>query len=976
MDSYESKFKEIKADVLGNIDNVLSEEDSKLQIINRVLTEVLCWPHANIACENKHENGFSDYIVKENQMPCFLIEAKRIGKVDVVTAKRNQVRYLKLSGSSLKNCIEGVNQATSYCNTNGLVLSVLTDGITWIIFKTFVLGEPFINKEAIVFPSLEAIESDFSLFYELLSREFINQRLYNVIFDNVHNKRVNLSQEFYSAVPEGEIKLSQKSDIAFDLDKVFEKYLSAMAGNDDEELLIECFVESRESRIADFSLEKMTANVLGNITTDKGVNEQLNTLIESTVSSDDSGKLGADQTVFIVGPTGAGKTTFLDRFFKKTLTRAVKEKCAVININCLDSSGNEETIISWLTDKFISVIERTMYNGSPSWNQLMSLYQGEYLKRAQGVDKYLYESDKGKFKIKFGEFMEELVEKDREGYLIRLLKDLIQNRKILPIFVIDNTDENSITFKQKVFQYLQSIRREVKHSMSIFPVTDKSAWSFSKTDIFGIYDSRSFFLPTPSPREVFRKRAEYLKGKIDVIKKDSARGRYFADKGIQISIDDLDGFTKVLESIFVDHDFTSKTIGQLTNYNIRRTLKLSQRVLTSSIIKIEDLIRSFISEKPVVTRYTKFIDALLKGNYQLHKKGDTPEIIPVYDVDSKVKQSPLLMLRILTLLQTTLNNGRTIDEQHLEVNSIVSYFDALGGSEVATENSLISLLNSSLIEPYDNSINKLSPEQKLAISHKGKAHLDLASKNSVFFYQMALTTYLVDKDIAENIRNIYKTEENFSERISKVKSVFATYLLDEDAKFINNAASGEQFDNQQNLLHEIDKFKLRRKEPVNDLSSTLGEQFTVGYKKENVLVTVEWYDPRKKYGFANVPEHDEGAYINLETLLNAGIGFITEGDSILCDIQRNEKGIQITKIHDIEVDEESIEIHDCKIVRLFPDRYYGFAELVGTKQTAYFQTYSFNDDARKNLCFDYLFKAEVIRDSLSGTYQVRSVKVS
>jgi hypothetical protein len=69
MDNYENKFKEIKVDVLGNIENVISEEDSKLQIINRILIESLGWPHANIACENKHENGFSDYIVKESELP-------------------------------------------------------------------------------------------------------------------------------------------------------------------------------------------------------------------------------------------------------------------------------------------------------------------------------------------------------------------------------------------------------------------------------------------------------------------------------------------------------------------------------------------------------------------------------------------------------------------------------------------------------------------------------------------------------------------------------------------------------------------------------------------------------------------------------------------------------------------------------------------------------------------------------------------
>jgi len=971
MGSFEEKFKVVKAEVDGNINNIISEEDSKLQIINRVLVEVLGWSHANISCENKHENGFSDYIISENDNPIFLIEAKRIGKLNISTANTNKVRYLKLSGSSLKDCMDGINQASSYCTVNGILLSVLTDGISWIIFKTFILGEQYKNKEAIVFPSLDAIENDFSLFYELLSRENISQRLYNSIFDNIHNSRVNLSQEFYSAIPTGDIKLSQKSDIAFDLDKVFERYLSAMAGNDDEDLLVECFVESRESRIADFSLEKMTANVLGNITTDKGVNEQLNTLIETSVSSED--KIGANQTVFIVGPTGAGKTTFLDRFFKKTLTRAIKEKCAIININCLDSSGNEDTIIGWLTERFIKKIEHNMYSGAPDWNQLRSLYHGEYLRRANGIDKKLYDLDKDQFLLKFSDYMNELVEKDREGYLIRLLKDLIQNRQVLPIFVIDNTDENSIEFKQKVFQFVQSLRREVKHAMSIFPVTDKSAWAFSKTDIFGIYDSKSFFLPTPSPRDVFRKRAEYLKDKIELVKTDVSRKRYFSDKGIQISIDDLYGFTKVLESIFVDHDFTSKTIGQLTNYNIRRTLILSQRVLTSSVIKIEDLIRSFISEKPIVTKYTRFIDALLKGNYQLYKKGDTPEIISIFDIDAKVRQSPLLALRILTLLQATLHNGRTIDEQHMGVNSLISYFDGLGCSELSVESTLINLIDSALIEPYDTSVSKLSPEQKLAISHKGKAHLSLASKNSVFFYQMALTTHLVNKDIADQMRHIFKTEEDFPAKISKIKSLFATYLIGEDEKYVNIGVIGEQFSSQNDLLLEIEKFKKNEKQPLNDLSSTLGKEFEVGFSKKNVLATIEWYDPRKKYGFAKIAELEEGAFINIEKLLNWGIGFITEGDDILCDVSRNEKGLQIDKIHDIEVDDTSIKVHDCRIVRIFNDRHYGFAEVLGTNQTAYFQTYSFNDDSKNALTYDYNFKAEVILDTLSGAYQIRRV---
>ena len=67
--------------------------------------------------------------------------------------------------------MSGIDQAISYASPNGLPIAVLTDGLTWIIFKTFIPGVNFKMKEAFVFPSFEAVANDFSIFYELLSRD-------------------------------------------------------------------------------------------------------------------------------------------------------------------------------------------------------------------------------------------------------------------------------------------------------------------------------------------------------------------------------------------------------------------------------------------------------------------------------------------------------------------------------------------------------------------------------------------------------------------------------------------------------------------------------------------------------------------------------------------------------------------------------------------------------------------------------------
>ena len=188
-------------------------------------------------------------------------------------------------------------------------MGIVTDGTKWIFFKPFIPNENYKNKEAIVFPTLSAISGDFSLFYELASREGNQNAAYKHIFDKIHDRRVLMTLGLHSAYTDADIHPNHKSQFAFDLDKVFNSFFAGLVGDTDPDMLIECFVETKESRIADFALEKLTTYVLGNISPpDKDVDQSLQELIASTISD----KHG--DTVFIVGPSGAGKSTFLERF--------------------------------------------------------------------------------------------------------------------------------------------------------------------------------------------------------------------------------------------------------------------------------------------------------------------------------------------------------------------------------------------------------------------------------------------------------------------------------------------------------------------------------------------------------------------------------------------------------------------------------------------------------------------------------------
>jgi cold shock CspA family protein len=949
--------KGILSEAQSNLVRIKSEEDAKLQIITRLLIEALGWTHGDIASESRNENGFSDYLVTDGEKDILVIEAKRIGEIDIGT-QSSTVGYYKLSGPVLKAAAIGLKQAASYCHPLGIQLAVLTDGVRWVIFLPWIPQANYMDKQAILFPGFDAILANFAMFYELLSKEEARKSTFRVIFDRIHENRLALDRPLGAAISRVDNSLLQKSALAFDLESVFANFFAGMAGDRDPDMLIDCFVETRESRVADFSLEKITKNVLGNIvSSDSCIDERLQTIVQNAIG----GELG--QTIFIVGPSGAGKTTFLDRFFARTLSSEVRERCVVIGINTLDASSNESAAITWMTNRAIASIERQLFSkGYPEWNDLQALYHIEYIRRSEGIDANLYKRSKEEFKEKFASYVESQVESDRDGYLNRLLRDIVNNRKKLPVFVIDNTDEFSILFKISVFQHFQSLRRAVENCLLIFPVTDRSAWSFSKTEIFNIYSSKSFFLPTPSPREVFRKRIEYIKGKLNY-QGDKKSAEYFASRGIRITISDLGAFAAVVETIFVDQDYAAKRVGELANYNMRESLGLSKRVITSSIFKVEDLIRSYIVGGLVAPSPEKFMNALMKGDYEFFREGDEPLLFPLFQVDSAIRQSPLIHIRLLILLRD-LHNFSTEDiDRYIPVGSIVSYFGVMSISDVAVQKSLVALLTARLVEPYDLSIKEYSADQRIAITHSGLAHIELGLFNPVFFEQMALTTRISDTDAASRIRGAFFASKSINARLEDVREQFCSYLVSEDERNCN-VPQRPEYTTQFDLREDLSKRWTVTK-------ATTAEMMRVPeIVAENVTCTVERFDHSRGFGFVEVPGLRETAFLHASVLERGEFPDVYDGDDIICDIKRNNKGLAVSRV--TAVYPTNSKAMRGTVAKLMEERGYGFVHVPEIGADAFFHFHLLSPERRHSLVEGEELSVEVKTDK-EGRSQVRRI---
>lgn len=952
--------KAIFQDASDRIEAIRSEEDAKIQLINRLLTECLGWRHSDISAESPNENGFSDYLISDGDRKALVLEAKKIGEIALATQSTKRGCF-KISGPVLKDARTGIKQAASYCHPLGVPLAVLTDGLVWIVFLPWVPNASYLDKQAVVFPTPEAVLEAFAEFFELLGKSHVRHNTFKAIFDAIHENRLILDRPLVAPVRESDNHLVQKSPLAFDLETVLSSFFSEITGDADPDMLIDCFVETRESRVADFSLERMTNNVLGNIDSpEKDVGESLRAVVQRTVA----GEVG--QTVFIVGPSGAGKSTFLDRFFARTLSPETRDRCVVISVNALDASGNEAEALPWVTEEAITLVEKQLYpEGYPRWNDLQALYHLEYKKRAEGIDTILYKRDKNAFKEKFASYVEDQVAKDREGYLKRLLNDIVKNRKKLPVFVIDNTDEFTLDFKVVLFQYFQSLRRFAGHCLLIFPATDRSAWTFSKSDIFNIYSSRSFFLPTPPPREVLRKRVEYIKNKISQTPQVK-RSAYLLGRGIKVNIKNLIAFADVVETVFVNQDYASKMVGELSNYNMRKALGLCRRILTSPVLNMEDLVRSYVTGDMAAPSPRHFMNALLKGDYEFFKQGDEPLIFPLYQVDNSVKQSPLLSARILLLLRDMDKVATEDASRYLTGGSISAFLEVLSVPEAAVQRALEALLEAGLIEPYDLSDKAYSDSQRFAITHSGISHLNLALWNPVVFEQMALTTRIPDADTAAQIRGAFFANGSYNARLEKVRELFCHYLAQED-QGLCTVPTRTEYDSQSRLTADLLDKWTSKKVPVDELLSV------PDMAAQNAEGVVAWFDHYRGFGFVEIDALRDSAFLHARILEQAGLEDVFDGDEVVCDVSRNQKGLMVSKVH--SVTRPSTRPVKGVIIKLFPERGYGFMHIPEIGIDAFFNFHVFSPEQQRTLAEGQELNVEIKTDR-EGRSQVRRTVVA
>lgn len=753
-----------------------SESDIRLKIIDPIFCDILGWSLSDISTEEDTGKGFLDYKFSIDNLSRLVVEAKR-DSVSFGLNGRSSGNAYKLKGPVLSKKpqpSEGILQAIGYCGIKNCELSCVTNGSEWILFRANRAGDGLDTREgmAFVFTSLEQVEANFPLFFDLLAKEKVRNFSYRAYFQEAEGQPIRARPFSKTLRAVDSYRLIEKSTLAQDIDRVMTEFFRKLSGENDPEMLAQCFVTTKESQIADEKLARVTESIatkIRNLDTEQST--ALSNIFERVKDS------GRNEFVIIIGTKGAGKSTFIERFFKHILKKRIYDNCIIIRVDVGSSNGDYNNIIKWLNQQLLLTIESKLFGeGGPSFEELQGMFFDEYTRRMNGPYKFLYESNKTEFKVKFGEHIDKIRSENTQEYINRLIRHIVASRRKVPCIILDNTDHFSIEFQQSVFQYARSIY-EQEVCLVIVPITDKTSWQLSQQGALQSFDSESFYLPTPLPKTVVERRIRYLEELVRSGKIEKGSG-YFTERGIGLSLENLDGFVTSLQHVFLETGNVSNWIGNLANRDIRRCLKLSRDLVASPYLRVDELVKAYIAgnSKNISELDTK--RAVIKRGYNIYPTGQNEFVQNIFALNMEIESTPLLGLRILRLLRDAKHHDAGGLEDYVDIEQAQEYMYSIGVERRATLLCLDVMLKTGLCFSHDPTITKIEKARRVQLSPSGLQHLIWGSWDETYISIMSQVTPISSEPIYTQMKGYEEKDPN--ERWMLEVICFIHYLLNED----------------------------------------------------------------------------------------------------------------------------------------------------------------------------------------------------
>lgn len=762
----------------------LNEADTRHQLIDVVLHDLLNWPRTKTKCELHVNEGFADYVLAHRTGdPALIIEAKRTGKTFLLPLDQNSekpTKYVPLNQLLTDaDTAQVINQVRSYAIDLGCEFACATNGHQWVLFRAFARGKNWKQLRAFVINTLNWFEANYAEATNLLSYEAIE-----------HNRSLS-SLLVKSAITNREIYYPKERVDHFAVavgTNRHAKYLRPMVGryfknleDAEEEFFESCYVRQREYDTAFDGLSDILRDSLTPYLEEYG--------IQQTEDTERGGRFGnrivkslrdskSADVVVLFGGKGIGKSTFLRRLLVNNSPQFLAKHAVVARIDLLNDPDDTDFLRQkiWRTLVDELDVDRVLEAGR---DDLLSLFNDKYETAQRQTLVGMPESS-----LEYNKQLNSLVSawKQDHEYCALKLTDYWKRLHRGIVVVVDNTDQ----FKGDTQDFCFTLAQQIASHLGCLAIISMREERFQRSRVHGVLDAfqnAGYHLSAPLPHQVFLRRLYYVRGVL--ADKDKA----------PISIPTLNYESSEREDLirFLDiliNEFNKGSSSPLYTFlvscahgNIRLALELFRGFVISGYTNVGEMVDVKTNLWTLKTHHV--VRPLMTPHRFFYEESDSP-IPNLYQLRSKSRGSHFTALRIINRV------SRGADPNNAHFVAVTDLRDVFSSAYELGDDfnrCLDMLLRYSLVEA-NNRVDEYSDEiDSIRVTQYGIylagelasefTYLDMASTDCGLFSQ---TTANELADYGNQDYRLFRSNQKIDRinaRIAKVRA-FLAYLQEQE----------------------------------------------------------------------------------------------------------------------------------------------------------------------------------------------------
>ena len=757
----------------------LNESDTRSKIIDALLIKVLGWDEASIRREVRTvDGGYRDYVVRNDQT-AFVLEAKRVGHyfdMPVGIARGAARRGVLAQSRDLKAALD---QVVSYCRGQGHPVGVVSNGLQLAATLPFHAGDG--GHDTVLFNGFPDITDHFIEFWNLFSPQ-------GQCLDTLRRKL--RSPRSIRAAPEGAEVLRDRlvtypddpidrNPITGEIDPILRHYFEEIVSPDKRMILEKGYVESARQAQYGRQVDELLAGAIPHLSvpvakveTTRRAAPQLDSELSELVREVDEERSEGAVTL-IVGGVGAGKTTFLHRYFEFLKSGELSTSVIPIFVDFLDVP-EDASEIGRSVDLAIQKELRDKHSDFDleSWETLQQVYRSEVASYQKGLMKPLYESDRTAFNQSLSEELRHLIS-DSEAHTGRLLRYLRSRHHTTACLVLDNGDQLPPTRQAEILR-LAFQRARSWDIVVLMAIRGETFWRFRNQPPLDAYHRQALQVTPPRLANVLSRRLDLAKAEV------GARKISFPTSLGAVSQVPLASFLQVLVDSFLGREDSQTRVflESLAATDVRHGLDLFTTFLRSGHTNMNEYFKLLIETGTYVVPLHHLIRGVAFGDYRYYDSSKSL-IANVFSIENDGFYSHFTKLRVMRHLYEMRNIESLAGKGYVEVASLFRSFQGIVSDEGGLRAALHPLLKHKLIEASNG--HRVGGEQAdfVRITSGGQYYSYNLCKNFAYLNLVSTDTPIRSIQLFESIANISMDRASLEDRIGRVEQ-FVAYLRSQE----------------------------------------------------------------------------------------------------------------------------------------------------------------------------------------------------